>query len=210
MAAPVGSTGCEGESDESSWQVGANYAYVVSRLHFDTGDNVELNQHAVLATLGYRIADQTTLQFGAGAVLSGELEADESYSLEPGPVFSATVSRQWLQEQPWFLVTSLSLGYSLSRAELPSGQGGRFSAADARLSVLGGLTLAEAVSPFLLARGFGGPVSWRVAGETRLGADRDHYALGAGVIARWRGLRLSVAGAALGERSISLGASWHF
>lgn len=210
MAAPVGSTGCEGESDERSWQLGVNYAYVVSRLSFDGQLDALLTQHAAMATVGYRVLEQTSIQLNLGGVLAGDLRAGADYSITPGPLLSGQISRQWLDPGRAFLVTSLSFGFSAARAKDEADQSGAFWATDARLSAVFGYRLGEHFSPFLFARAFGGPISWEAGSETLSGSDRNHYALGAGLIVRASGGRLSFAGSALGERSISLGLSWEF
>ena len=69
---------------------------------------------------------------------------------------------------------------------------------------------AERWSPFLLVRGFGGPVFWQNEGEKLRGTDRDHYAFGAGIVVRIGEVGLSLSGSALGERSVSAGLNYLF
>jgi hypothetical protein len=81
-------------------------------------------------------------------------------------------------------------------------------ATDLRLGVMAGRRLGI-VSPYVLARGFGGPVWWSVDGEDVTGTDTHKYQLGAGASVTLRsGLALLVDVAALGERSASLGMSF--
>ena len=61
----------------------------------------------------------------------------------------------------------------------------------------------------MLARGFGGPVSWTLDGESVTGTDTSKFQLGAGANVALPGeLSMQLDVAALGERSISLGASY--
>ena len=184
---------------------------MLSRLRFEDRFDAELRQHALVGTVGYRVADQTTLQWSLGALLAGELDTlDVVYDVRPGFLTSFALSHQWLRETAGFLVTSLSAGVSTTETEAPGGSRARLTATDIRLSLLLGYTFAEIVSPYLLVRGFGGPIWWDPAGETLRGSDRDHYAFGAGVVLRRGGLRFSLSGSALGERSVSAGLSYHF
>jgi hypothetical protein len=64
------------------------------------------------------------------------------------------------------------------------------------------------VSPYLLARGFAGPVSWTLDGMDVTGQDKHHYQLGAGASLALPGnTMLQVDVSALGERSLSVAAA---
>lgn len=80
-------------------------------------------------------------------------------------------------------------------------------AVDFRLGVMAGRTFG-AVSPYVLARGFGGPVSWTLDGMDVSGTDTHHYQVGAGAsFATDGGLAVSLDVSALGEQAASLGMS---
>jgi hypothetical protein len=61
----------------------------------------------------------------------------------------------------------------------------------------------------VLARAFGGPVSWSIAGTDVVGSDTRHFQLGAGLsVVTSLGLTVVVDVSAVGEQGASLGASW--
>lgn len=62
-----------------------------------------------------------------------------------------------------------------------------------------------ASGPYVLARAFGGPVLWRLDGESLSGGDTHHYQLGAGTSVATGGGSMTVDLALLGERGLSLG-----
>ena len=72
-----------------------------------------------------------------------------------------------------------------------------------------GRTLGRIWNPYVLARGFGGPVWWTVDGSAVSGTDTRHFQLGAGLsVATSIGLAINVDISALGEQAASLGATW--
>jgi len=80
-------------------------------------------------------------------------------------------------------------------------------AGDARLAAMIGKSFGPVV-PFLGARAFGGPVSWRLAGQSVMGGDAHHYAVGAGLSVRLPArLELFAEAMPLGERSATAGVS---
>jgi hypothetical protein len=176
--------------------------------------NADLRQHATVGTVGYRLGKQSMLQGSLGAVVAGELEAEGVvHDVAPGFVTSIAVSHQWLKPGAWYVVSSLAI--SVSTAETSANQAGnqvtgRLTATDLRLSILAGYTFNGIVSPYLLVRGFGGPVFWEDAGTNRTGTDRDHYAVGAGMVVRVGKFGLNISGSAVGERSASAGIDFSF
>ena len=142
-----------------------------------------------------------------GAVLDGALDSGgRRFDLGAGIVGAVGVARQW-SYAPWFVTGSLGLGASrTSTRELVAGAP-RVSlvALDARIGVTAGRTFGP-VSPYLLARAFGGPVLWTWDGGDTTGTDTHHFQLGAGASATFAAnLTVLVDVAALGERSASVG-----
>ena len=207
--APVGATGCEGQSTPSKWLTGLAYGYVKSRLRFEGDLDADLQQHALLASVGYRWTPDTSAQASAGSVLSGTLTASGTeHTLQTGFVGSLQLTHQWLEPGKTFLLTSFAFGFSNNDSVAPSGEVAPLMAYDARISAQYGWAVLDGLRPFLLLRAFGGPVAWRESGEDLVGADRDHYALGAGVLWQLDRLGVALSGAALGERGVSLGVSY--
>jgi hypothetical protein len=75
--------------------------------------------------------------------------------------------------------------------------------------VIAGRTFAKMWNPYVLARAFGGPVSWSIDAMNVLGSDTRHFQLGAGLsVVTVLGLTVTLDVSALGEQGASLGASW--
>jgi hypothetical protein len=73
------------------------------------------------------------------------------------------------------------------------------------------LQLANIFRSYAVVRAFGGPVNWRYQGEAVKGNDAHHYQVGAGLGVRiTKSLSLVAEGVPLGERAVSLGASFVF
>jgi hypothetical protein len=75
-----------------------------------------------------------------------------------------------------------------------------------RIGAVAGWPLLEAVTPYALARVFGGPVWWSYQGADLLGGDVHHYQLGAGVLFRVGPVDLFAEGVPLGEQTFAGGA----
>jgi hypothetical protein len=147
-----------------------------------------------------------------GAVLGGELTGDgRRHDIGAGVVGAIGVSRQWARG-PWFVTGSATFSGSrvTSTEATPGAATEPLLALDGRLGAIAGRRL-DVVSPYLLARAFGGPVMWTVDATDVTGSDVHHYQLGAGAsVTTAGGLSLVVDVSALGERAASLGASMRF
>jgi hypothetical protein len=195
--------------------VGAAYGHFEADLRFDGESNYELVQDAVVASFGRRLADGFSLRIAAGVIVGGSLEGEgRTYDVEPGWTLSFSAARQWFgrSDETPFLTTALSLSASRARTvEAGTGEEEALGASDLRLSVLFGYTFGYTFSPYLVARAFGGPVSFKQDGRDRTGSDRHHYALGLGSsVSLFDRLDLLVDATFFGERSLSAGASVAF
>jgi hypothetical protein len=106
--------------------------------------------------------------------------------------------------RPFVLLTG-SLGASLAWTSPRAGTAGSsetMTAFDGRLGVAAGKTIANVVTPYLLARAFGLPILWRDQGAAVTGTDAYHYQLGAGAVARAGRFDVLVEGVPLGERVV--------
>lgn len=180
-----------------------------STLRFAGDRELDITQYAVSATASYVRASRWSIRASVGALIGGALEGEgRTHDLGPGMVAAVSVSRQWLVRG--FFVTG-SLGVGVSRATTTEGGGARRSlvAVDAiRAGVMAGRTFGIA-SPYVLARGFGGPVFWSLDAMDVRGTDTHKFQLGAGIsIAASSGLSFLLDVAALGERSASLGMAY--
>ena len=108
------------------------------------------------------------------------------------------------------MIGSATLGASrvTTREDLAGAPRVSLIAADARVGAALGRRVGP-VSPYLLARAFGGPVFWTLDDEDTVGSDRYHVQLGAGAsLALGDAWTVLVDVSALGERAASVGISW--
>ena len=180
-----------------------------STLKFTGDRELDITQYAVSATASYVRASRWSLRASVGAVVGGALEGEgRTHDIGPGVVAAASVSKQWLIRG--FFVTG-SLGMGVSRTSTTEGGGARqplFAADLFRAGVMAGRTFGI-VSPYVLARGFGGPVFWSLDAMDVRGTDTHYFQLGAGAsLTTSSGLSFLLDVSALGERSASLGMSY--
>lgn len=182
-----------------------------TRLRFDNDATFELTEQASTAFAGYSSAAGTSVRATLGALLDGRLERGEVHDIGPGFVGGLAVARQWtFGDRAWFVTGSASISIAAtSTREAGAASDSRFVALDARGGAIAGRTFARIWSPYVLARGFGGPVWWTVDGMDTTGTDTRHFQLGAGLsVATSIGLTLVLDVSALGEQAASMGASW--
>jgi hypothetical protein len=88
----------------------------------------------------------------------------------------------------------------------------RFTAFDLRAGAIAGKTIAGVFTPYVTARAFGGPVSWRFDGDAVTGTDLYKYQLGGGLSLALFDRKLDVfaEGIALGERGFAAGVGTSF
>jgi hypothetical protein len=171
-------------------------------LTFD-GARYDLDQYAATLSVARVWPTGWSLAGSLGLVLDGSLtRGDASHDLGAGALAAITLARQWTS-RAWFLNGTASLGASRTTSHPPSAP---LTAADARLGVTAGRTFGP-LSPYLLARAFGGPVAWSIDGAGVVGTDVHHYQLGAGLTLAVRDVALLVDVSALGEQRLSLGLS---
>lgn len=129
-----------------------------------------------------------------------------------GALFTAGVSYLAVYERRVrpFVLLSVSLGVSTTTARADDGSDARLTAGDFRAGVAVGKTFFDQLSIYALARGFAGPVFWRLGGEDVQGGDAHHYAFGGGAVWHRGRVELFAEGAALGERSFTAGTSFSF
>lgn len=167
---------------------------------FDGKDSLSLQQMALSASLEYRLSKAWTISASAGGLWAGRLvEGGVALGLGPGGVASVAASWMALEQagaRP-FVMGAGSLAASVAQSEA-----GLWVSADARVAVMAGYTLADTVSPYLVARAFGGPIFWR----GQVGTDRYHYQLGAGVaVGLPGGFDASAELVPLGEQRVTVG-----
>jgi hypothetical protein len=171
---------------------------------------VDLAEQSVVASLGHHSSPRWGVTAALGAVLDGSATTAHSQG-DVGAGVVGSLTGSWLPlyegaRRP-FLMMSFSLGASRTTAVSDDGQRHPLTAGDARVAAMVGKSFGPVV-PFLGARAFGGPVSWRLGGASVTGGDAHHYAIGAGLSVHLPArLDLFAEGMPLGERSATAGVS---
>ena len=200
------------ESERLKWHLGGSALYTTTRLRFSKGVEGDEQRSAALATLTYAPTARLTLQGSAGATLDGQLTLSTGrYDLSPGPLVAVGGAYRLLQGTP-FLIATTTLAFSAVTTRLrATGHDVGYQAFDLRFGVLFGATVWDVLSPYALARVFGGPVLWRYRGEAVLGTDVHHFQLGAGLqLLLADVVNLYVEGSGLGEQAVAAGAALAF
>lgn len=160
------------------------------------------------------MSERITVQLAAGGVFGGTLELlGTRHRLGPGWLAAGSFSYTALDGRgdPPFVMLTVSAGASGARTEregVDSGdaESATFTAIDARVGVVVGKTLWNALSPYVGVRAFGGPIFWNALGEDRTGTDQHHYQVAAGLLASLPGaIDLYAELAPLGERAVAVG-----
>lgn len=180
---------------------------------FDNDATFELTEQALTAFAGYSTAGGWSFRAALGALIDGRLDdgISPTHDMNPGVVGALGAARQWkLGDGYWFITGSAGLSVVAASTHTPGETDEpRFVAGDVRIGAIAGRTFAEMWSPYVLARAFGGPVFWSIAGMDQTGTDTRHFQLGAGLsVVTSLGLSVVVDVSALGEQGASLGASW--
>jgi hypothetical protein len=200
---------CSGDDADRAWRVGVSGAYSDTRLVFSSGGgsiDASFAKYAVMASIDRRLGDRWTVGGGLGTTVTGDIDVNGVTStVSPGPLGAITTSFRPVDEGTVapFVLLSASLAGSLSWAARST-----LTAFDVRLGVAAGKTIADVVTPYVLARAFGGPVFWSIAGTSATGTDAYHYQLGGGVSVRVGRVDLVAEGVPLGERTVVVGAGF--
>ncbi len=172
---------------------------------------------SLVASLAYHPTARLTYQLAAGGTLGGRLQTPLGAQDFSSGVTAATGASYRIVSTPaLFTVLTANLSFSRERTTLAGMNGmpdvsASYEAFDVRAGALVGTTLWKMLSPYAVARVFGGPVYWTYQGSSVTGTDAHHYQLGAGltlVVAH----RFSVfaEGIPVGERSAAAGAAFAF
>jgi len=181
-----------------------------STLRFSGGRELDISQLAVTASVGQTRPSRLSLRASAGIVIDGSLEGEgRTHDIGPGFLVAASIAKQWAAGD-WFVTGSFSVSASRTTTteQLTGASRETLVAVDlARGGVIAGRRFGL-VSPYVLARAFGGPVFWQLDDTDVTGTDVHHFQIGAGTsLTTASGFSLLVDVAALGERSASLGMS---
>jgi hypothetical protein len=207
-------------------RLSASYAFTSTTLLFGGGRRADLTRHAVFGGVQIPLSRSgaLTAQLGGGGVAGGELVHGLARDTI-GPGFAAFGGVAWraydgTDALPFLQLTAtLSGTHALTRTDdrgtrtdgttSPGArpETPRFTAFDLRLGAIAGKTFANAFTPYVTARAFGGPISWRFDGADVTGTDLYKYQLGGGLSLALFDHRLDVfvEGIAMGERGLAAG-----
>lgn len=217
VSGPDGVSACSlSEHEESArprFRVGASGVYTATALTFGGSNLGDETRVAALASLAYEPTRRLTFQFGLGAGLGGELDMPSGrYVFAPGPTAFVGGSWRLLEGKP-FLSVSADASFLASSTHLSGSVGPStgYEAFDLRAGVTFGTTLLGILSPYAVARAFGGPVFWRYQGASVIGTDVSHYQLGGGLaLLVARRVDVFAEGVPLGERAVAGGVAVAF
>lgn len=175
-----------------------------STLNFSNDTEVELRQYATTATLVYARDATWSYRASLGAVVGGTLDTNgRMFDIGPGIVGAIGVARQWRARGAWFVTGTATLAASRATTQEAGGERTGLVATDARVGVMAGRTFGP-LSPYVLARAFGGPVFWALDNEDVTGGDAYHVQLGAGASLTARRVTLVLDASLVGEQALAL------
>jgi hypothetical protein len=176
---------------------------------FDNDVTYELQEQAATAFAGYSSPAGTSYRASLGVLIDGGLEPG-THDFNPGFIIAVGASHQWpFGDGKWFVTGSAGLSVARASTHMGTANEADFTAGDVRAGVIAGRTFGKIWNPYVLGRGFGGPVWWTVDGDAVSGTDTRHFQFGAGLsVATPIGLTINVDVSALGEQAASLGATW--
>jgi len=207
------------ESVRLKWRGGASYAFTSTAIRFNGDTRFDETRHVAFATLDYRLTSAWALEAGVGSIFGGRLSSGApatEYEFSPGVLAAVGASWRVLDAEdarPFVALTGqLAFAAASTRPSgAPSSPSTGYQALDLRIGAVAGWPLWQTITPYALARVFGGPVYWQYQGTSVTGSDVHHYQLGAGLLARLgRQLDVFAEGIPLGEQGISAGAGFLF
>ncbi len=205
-------------------RVGASFGYTSSVLFFSDGLRAPTERDTVMVSFEHPMRDRRgsrwTLEFGAGSLLGGFLLTNMTKAtFTPGVIADVSLSHLIVAPHRYaspFLLLSFTLAGVWSRTTIPdSSNEPDYVAFDFSADLAAGVSMKikrQAITPFLSARLFGGPVFWTHGDSTVLGSDAYHYALGPGLAVSLERSRvgLSMGCSLVGEKNVRAGISVAF
>jgi hypothetical protein len=217
VSGPDGNSGCNlaehVDTACSPYHVGVSGIYTSTAFRFRGDNRGDETRLSTLGSFAYAPTCRVALHAALGAAVGGELTMPAGrYFFSPGPMGLLGVSWQIVEGRP-FLSLSADLSFAAATTELDgsSGRATDYDAFDLRGAARFGTTLFDILTPYALARAFGGPVFWRYQGAAVIGTDVSHYQVGGGfVLVAARQFDVFVEAAPLGERAVAAGAALAF
>lgn len=212
-------------------RLSASYAFTSTTILFGGDRRADLTRHALFgsAQLPVTRSGSINILIGAGGVAGGELVHGAArdtigpgfagFTGIAGRIYDGRGALPFVQ-----LTATLSMTHMLTRTDdrgthtdgttskNAQPESPRFTALDLRVGVVAGKTFADVFTPYVTARAFGGPISWRYDGEEVTGTDLYKYQVGGGLSLALFDRRFDVfaEGIALGERGLAAGVGTTF
>jgi len=196
-------------------QLSLGYGSMNSTIRFDDDQEVDLEMTTISMSAAWLINEKWAVRAVGGVLVDGGLQPDSqsTHEFDPGGLIAFGVEYRASESQGTkpSVDLSLFLGASWSNTTAPdTDDKTSYFAGDARLGARFGWIIKDKTFPYVAARVFGGPVSWKINGEDVTGTDVHHYQMAAGVGTRVGKVGMFAEWAALGEKAISLGMSTTF
>ncbi len=211
----------EREKQRNKWHVGAHYGLTSTKLVF-TGSSLtkktRLTQMRQLAaaSLQWRTTARFSLRFVAGGLFKSSLkfaEGDSDLQKFEETLSGAAlgVGANYLLLKPQGLRPFILLDVALSGVLAQDREQQKYLGSDLRLGTSVGWNIKNLIMPYAIARVFGGPISYKLAGSTVRGTDQYHYQLGVGVaLSLAQRFDLYAEGIPLGEKGLTTGLGLSF
>jgi hypothetical protein len=199
------------EAERPRWSVGVAGLSTWTELKFDDL-HARQQRNAIVATAAYAPLPRLRFQVSAGAAFAGELRAPNgTHEFSVGPTGAAGIVYTLIEGRPFVALSGVVSASHATTQLRGRGPSVNYDALDLRLGLIAGTTVFDILSPYLVARAFGGPVFWHYENQAQVGTDIAHYQIGAGVALRpIEAIAVFVEGVPLGERALSGGASIAF
>jgi len=171
--------------------VAASTTWSATRLSFggEDGFDADSRRRAVASAFEWRALDGLTVTAGGGAAIDGRLSVRGVRSdLGAGPLGMIGVAYRLLAGEDWvpFILGGVTFAGSSvgTRTHFPNGriEDARLTALDFRASLTVGEVFGDHFVPYVVGRGFGGPIFWTRDDAEVTGSDKYHYQVGAGLL----------------------------
>ncbi|HMF44929.1 MAG TPA: hypothetical protein VKQ32_29865 [Polyangia bacterium] len=202
------------EETRPRWRLGASGSYTSTAIVFGAFRSPE-TRGSVIASLAYQPTRRWTLQVAGGSTVGGHLVTPGGqYDFAAGPTAAIGASFRAVPGTKPFVILTSNLSFSTAKTEpigAAAAANGGYTAFDLRIGAMVGTTIAQLLSPYAVARVFGGPVYWTYQGQDVTGTDAHHYQLGAGLtVVAFGRVNVFAEGVPIGERSFAAGTAFAF
>jgi hypothetical protein len=186
-----------------------------TRVVWSSTPEGDLERGAAFVTAEKRLGAKSAVQIGAGATLDGTLEsAGTRHRLRPGWAGFVSFTSRLVDGAGWrpLVMVTGTVSFSSTRTVGLSDprEYATLTAFDLRGGVVVGKTILDRVTPFVVARVFGGPIAWSLRGRDQTGTDLHHVQLGGGAVVSLPPVDVYLEGVPLGERALGGGVGLSF